>query len=189
VVQPYLLMHGLQFRVLKNALRDIRVESMRVQEDDVVYEPRPFQGRTRTQVQGRWQPDVMSLRPGSLFVPLDQPHALLVAHLLEPSAPDSLSSWGMFNTAYELSDMVAGHRELELARWMFEQHPIIKTMFGDALFQQLPQWRQTFQERISNDEGFATDPRARLDFWMSKLPPYDPTYNLYPILRLASTPP
>ena len=189
IVRPYLQWHGLRYRVLKHVMRDTTVESMRVQEDDVVYEPRPFQGRTRTQVQGQWKPDVVTLPPGTLFVPLDQPHALLVAHLLEPVAPDSLSSWGLFNTAYELSDLIAGHRELELARWMFERNPVIKSIFGDAVYQQLTSWRQAFEMRLLTDEGFAADPRARLDFWMSKLPPYDPTYNLYPILRTATTPP
>jgi hypothetical protein len=189
VVRPYLQLHGLHFRVLQRAMRDTAVESMRVQEDDVVFEPRPFQGRTRTQVNGRWKPDVVTLPAGTLFVPLEQPHALLVAHLLEPVAPDSLSSWGVFNTAYELSDLIAGHRELELARWMVEQNPVIQSLFGDAIFQQLASWRQVFETRLQTDENFVADPRARLDFWISKLPPYDPTYNLYPILRTASIPP
>lgn len=188
LVRPHLQRHGLRYRVVPRR-QTLPVESMRVQDDDVVYEARPFQGRFRTQVNGRWKPDVASLPPGSLYVPMDQPHAWLAAHLLEPSAPDSLSSWGVFNTAYELSDLVAGHRELELAQWMLEQHPAIRTLFGDALFDQLPSWRHTFEERLQRDDAFAADPRARLDFWMSKLPPHDPTYNLYPILRTATTPP
>jgi hypothetical protein len=113
----------------------------------------------------------------------------MVAQLLEPSAPDSLSSWGLFNTAYELSDLMAGHRELELARWMVAQDPMIRTLFGEAVFNQLPQWRQAFEEKLLRDEVFAADPRARLDYWMNKLPPYDPGYNFYPILRTASSHP
>ena len=189
IVRPYLRLHGLRHRVIARPLKDIQVESMRVQEDDVLFEPRPFQGRVRTQVNGHWKSDTTSLLPGSLFIPMDQPHAWLAAHLLEPSAPDSLSSWGVFNTAYELSDLIAGHRELELARWMVDQHPMIRSLFGETIFNQLPHWRQAFEDRLSRDESFATDPRARLDFWMSKLPPHDPGYNLYPILRTASPPP
>ena len=189
VVRPYLRQHGVRHQVISRPLQHIRVESMRVQEDDVIFEPRPFQGRTRTQLNGRWASDTASLPPGSLFIPMNQPHAWLAAHLLEPSAPDSLSTWGLFNTAYELSDLMAGHRELELARWMVEQHPSIRTLFGDGVFNQLPQWRQAFEEKLLRDEVFAADPRARLDFWMDKLPPYDPGYNLYPILRTAFSPP
>jgi hypothetical protein len=189
VVRPYLRLHGLRHQVISRPLRHLRVESMRVQDDEVVYEPRPFQGRVRTQVNGRWASDTVSLSPGSLFIPMDQPQAWLAAHLLEPAAPDSLSSWGLFNTAYELSDLIAGHRELELARWMVNQHPTIRTLFGDAVFNQLPQWRQIFEERLLRDTAFAADAQARLDFWMSKLPPHDPGYNLYPILRTASPPP
>jgi hypothetical protein len=186
VVRPYLQLHGVRHQVMTRALKHARVESMRVQDDEVIFEPRPFQGRIRTQVNGRWAPDTASLLPGSLFIPIDQPHAWLAAQLLEPSAPDSLSSWGLFNTAYELSDLMAGHRELEIARWMVAQDPAIRTLFGDTIFNQLPQWRQDFENRLLRDETFAADSRARLDFWMSKLPPYDPGYNLYPILRTAS---
>jgi hypothetical protein len=99
-----------------------------------------------------------------------------------------LSSWGVFNTAYELSDLIAGHRELELARWMMAQHPMIRSLYGESLYEQLPQWRRAFEERLQRDENFALDPRARLDFWISKLPAHDPTYNLYPVLRTASMP-
>ena len=189
LVRPHLQRHGLSFQTLKRPLKSLNVESMRVQEDDVVYEPKPFQGRVRTQVNGKWKSDVAHLLPGSLFVPMDQPHAWLAAQLLEPSAPDSLSSWGLFNTAYELSDLIAGHRELELARWMVEQHPVIRSLCGETVFNQLPQWRHSFEERLLRDEAFASDPRARLDFWLSKLPAHDPTYNLYPILRTALTRP
>ncbi|NCW40294.1 MAG: hypothetical protein EBV79_08735 [Betaproteobacteria bacterium] len=132
MVTPYLRQHGVQHQVIARRLFQIRVESMRVQDDDVIFEPRPFQGRTRTQVNGRWVADTVTLPPGSLFIPMDQPHAWMVAQLLEPSAPDSLSSWGLFNTAYELSDLIAGHRELELARWMVAQHPTIRSLFGEA---------------------------------------------------------
>ena len=189
VVAPHLRLHGLTYRVLPHPLSQWSVESMRVQEEDVLYDAKPFQGRLRTQVNGQWKPEKMNVTRGALFVPMAQPHALLAAHLLEPSAPDSLSSWGVFNAAYELSDLIAGHRELELARWMHDQHPQIRTLFGQALFEQLPAWRRTFDERLQQDEAFAADPRARLDFWISKLPPHDPTYNLYPILRTASQPP
>jgi hypothetical protein len=158
---------------------------MRLQEDDVTYEPRPFQGRVRTQVNGRWQAERMDIASGALYVPLNQPQALLVAHLLEPWAPDSLSSWGVFNTAYELSDLVAGHRELELARHMMSQDPVIRQLFGESVFNQLPRWRAEFEERLKHDPNFEADPRARLDYWMNKLPAYDPGYNLYPILRVG----
>lgn len=184
LVKPYLQLHGVQYRALSRALRQQAVASMRLQEDDVTYEPRPFQGRVRTQLNGRWQPEVMDLASGALFVPINQPRGLLAAHLLEPWAPDSLSSWGVFNTAYELSDLVAGHRELELARGMMTQAPMIRQLYGEALFSQLPRWRKEFEDRLHRDPLFESDPRARLDFWMNKLPAYDPGYNLYPVLRV-----
>jgi len=82
IVRPYLSQHGVRHRVIARALKEMRVESMRVQDDDVAFEPRPFQGRTRTQVNGRWATDTVTLPPGSLFIPMDQPNAWLAAQLL-----------------------------------------------------------------------------------------------------------
>jgi hypothetical protein len=188
MVRPYLQWHGVHHEVLSRPLRQVAVQAMRLQEKDVVFEARPFQGRVRTQLNGHWTHETIDLARGALYIPMEQPHGLLAAHLLEPWAPDSLSSWGVFNTAYELSDYIAGHRELELARWMVTQHPRIQALFGDQIFEQLPAWRRAFEERLQQDRAFAADPQARLDFWMSKLPPYDPGYNLYPVLRTATPP-
>ena len=188
VVKPHLQRHGLRYTPLTAPVSTLNVEALRVNDGDVAYEPNSFQGRQRTTVKGQWTEEQSSVRAGALFVPIHQPKGLLVAHLLEPSAPDSLSSWGLFNTAYEVSDYVAGHRELELARWMYHQDPKILEIYGEAIYQQLPQWRKIYEERLANEPGFLEDTEARMDFWMNRLPSQDPQRNLYPIYRVNQSP-
>ncbi len=188
VVKPHLQRHGLRYTPLTVPVSTLNVEALRVNDGDVAYEPNSFQGRQRTTVKGQWTEEQSSVRAGALFVPIHQPKGLLVAHLLEPSAPDSLSSWGLFNTAYEVSDYVAGHRELELARWMYHQDPKILEIYGETIYQQLPQWRKIYEARLAKEPGFLEDTEARMDFWMNRLPSQDPQRNLYPIYRVNQSP-
>ena len=60
-----------------------------------------FEGRSTVQVRGAWSHEKRSFAAGGLFVPVAQPHARLAAQLLEPEAPDSLTSWGYFDTVFE----------------------------------------------------------------------------------------
>lgn len=188
LVKSHLQRHGLRYITLTASASTLNVEVLRVNDGDVAYEPNSFQGRQRTAVKGQWTEEQGSVRAGALFVPIHQPKGLLVAHLLEPSAPDSLSSWGLFNTAYEVSDYVAGHRELELARWMYHQDPKILEIYGETIYQQLPQWRKIYEERLSKEPNFSADTEARMDFWMNRLPSHDPQRNLYPIYRVNQSP-
>ena len=183
LIKPLLQLHGIRFSHIAKDQVAQSLEVMRVEPRNVIYDTDSFQGKQRTSVMGRWSAESTTVMKGSIFIPIQQPKAMLVAHLLEPSAPDSLSSWGLFNAAYETSDYVADHRELELIRWMHQGHPLIGQIFGDALAQQLPQIRQGFEERLSKDEAFRLDPQALVDYWMSFLPAQDPDLFKYPILR------
>jgi Zinc carboxypeptidase len=188
VVKPILVHHGIRFEYITNDQKPHALEVMRVRPQDVVYDTESFQGKQRTSVSGVWTLEKRTLLKGSLFVPIRQPKASLVAHLFEPVAPDSMSSWGVFNTAYETSDYVADHRELELIQKMHAQSPEIRQLFGDELADQLPLIRQKYEEKLSTDESFRLDQQARIDHWMSYLPSQDPDLFLYPIFRSTSKP-
>ncbi|NBY06194.1 MAG: hypothetical protein EBQ82_12580 [Betaproteobacteria bacterium] len=188
LIQPVLVRHGLRFATLTKDLTPQDLEVMRVRPQDVVFDTESFQGKQRTRIKGDWVLEKRALQKGSLFVPIRQPKALLVAHLLEPVAPDSLSSWGVFNTAYETSDYVADHRELELIQKMHDQSPVIRQLFGDELANQLPVIRQKYEEKLSADAAFRLDQQARIDHWMSYLPSQDPDLFKYPIFRSLGNP-
>ncbi len=185
LVKPLLIHHGIRFaRITKDQVNQ-NLEVMRVRPQDVVYDADSFQGKQRTSVSGSWRLEKLDVMKGSLFIPIQQPKALLAAHLFEPAAPDSLSSWGVFNTAYETSDYVADHRELELIRMMHAENPMIRQLYGDALAAQLPSIRQKYEDMLNTDESFRLDQQARIDFWMSFLPSQDPDLFKYPIARTS----
>lgn len=182
-VRPFLDQHRIAYRTIEQSRTQWPAEQMRVDPTQVRFDTQSYQGRLRSFVQGQWMPSVMDITRGSLFVPIDQPRAPLVAHLLEPASPDSLSTWGLFNTAYEVTDHVASHRQLQLVQWMYHADVRIRDLYGEALYQRLPQLRAEYEERLQRDLSFHADPELRLDFWMSQLPHHDPGYNLYPVWR------
>jgi hypothetical protein len=183
VVMPYLRKHTIKFHVLAQPIQDVAVQQLNVDPDSISFESHTFQGRLRTNVSGDWVNAHTDVPRGSLFVPIRQSRALLVAHLLEPVSPDSLSRWGLFNTAYEVTDHISNHRQLQIAQWMFTQDRRIRERYGDSLHLKLQALKKEYQIRMDRDERFQEDPEQRLDFWMRQIPYHDPTFNKYPIMR------
>jgi len=183
VVLPYLQKHSISYQVLADAMQDVEVQELHVDPDSISFESRTFQGRLRTNMNGEWVSAQTDLPQGSLFVPIRQSRALLVAHLLEPVAPDSLSRWGLFNTAYEITDHISNHRQLQIAQWMYAQDRRIRERYGDSLHRKLSALKKEYQIRMDRDERFQEDPEQRMDFWIRQIPYHDPTFNKYPVMR------
>lgn len=184
-VQPYLDRHKIIYRVLRFPIKQVQVEELSLDTAAIHIEPQSYQGLQRASINGRWTPAQVDLMKGAIWVPLNQPKALLAAHLLEPSGPDSLSSWGLFNAVYEITDHVSNHRMLELSQWMYQQDDRVRDLYGAHVYEKLHVLRESYDRRMDDDEVFRNDPDHRLDFWMHELPYHDPTYNRYPILRTA----
>lgn len=183
VVLPYLNKHNISYHVLTHSMQDIEVQELLVDPESISFESRTFQGRLRTNVSGEWVRGRTHLPQGSLYVPIRQPRALLVAHLLEPVSPDSLSRWGLFNTAYEITDHISNHRQLQIAQWMYSQDRRIRERYGDTLHRKLSALKQEYQIRMDRDDRFHEDPEQRMDFWIRQIPYHDPTFNKYPVMR------
>jgi hypothetical protein len=137
----------------------------------VTHEP-SFEGRTRVRLSGSWTAERRAIAPGSLWVPIDQPRARLILHLLEPTAPDSLAAWGFFNAVFERKEYMEGYVAEEVARQMLED-PAVRAAFELAL----------------EDATFAADPQRRLEFFYRRHPAWDERKDLLPVLRLAAAPP
>jgi hypothetical protein len=168
-VAEKLRLHGLRYQVMKTARPAFAVEAFRA--DEVTF-GRPFEGRTPAKVKGAFQPERRDLPAGSLFVPIAQPRALLLLHLLEPLAPDSLVSWGFFNSAFERKEYMEDYIAEEEARKMLAADPAL---------------RAEFEARLK-DAAFAGSPKARLDFFYRRHPSWDERFNLIPVLRVATSP-
>ena len=132
----------------------------------------PYEGRQQLKVKGTWASDTRPIDKGSLFVPIAQPRALLVAQLFEPGAPDSLLAWGFFNAHFERKEYMEDYVTEDVAREMLEKDPNIKAAF----------------ERKLQDPQFSNDPAARLDFFYRCHPSWDERFNLYPVFRVAAAP-
>lgn len=183
-VLPYLLKHGVSYQTLPYPLQNISVQELAVDPESIAFDSRTFQGRLRTDVKGQWVNRVTSLPTKSIFVPIHQERALLAVHLLEPASPDSLSRWGLFNTAYEVTDHISNHRQLQIAQWMYGQDRRIRERYGEELHNKLTTLKKEYQTRMDRDDRFLADPEQRMDFWIREIPYHDPTFNKYPIVRI-----
>jgi len=130
-----------------------------------------FEGRQLLKVNGEWASAERAIGKGSLFVPIAQPLALLVANLLEPAAPDSLLAWGFFNAAFEHKEYMEDYVAEEVALDMLEKQPSI---------------RDEFYKKRQEDPQFKEDPVAQLEFFYRSHPSWDERLNLYPVLRVGA---
>src|SRR5690606_14121845 len=127
----------------------------------------------RVTLAGDWKPETRDVAAGALFVPIAQPKARLVMHILEPQAPDSLAAWGEFNNAFERKEYMEPYVAEQVAREMLAADPGLKA---------------EFDQRLREDAEFAASPRARLDFFYRRHSSWDQRYNLYPVLRIDTLP-
>ena len=184
-VLPRLKLHDLRYRILKQP-RNEQVQAMRVDPESVLFDRRPFQNRQMAHVKGTWVQETRTMPAGSIFVPIDQPKGLLVAHLFEPAAPDSFSSWGVFNSAYEWGDSMSDFRSDQIIDWMYHGDPRIRKLYGEELWKELPELRRQFDEKVKTDPAFAADSDKRAGFWTDHIPPLDGNLGLYPVFRTDS---
>lgn len=170
-VAQRLALHGLTWQRLARPLPAVQVELFRATR--VQPRPGPYEGRQGLTVEGAWEPREQPLPAGTLYVPVAQRGAHVLAHLLEPMGPDSLLAWGFFNAHFEQKEYVEDYVLEPFARELLAREPAVKAAWEARL----------------EDPTFAADPRARLRFFAERHPAWDERLNLYPVLRTHSPPP
>jgi zinc carboxypeptidase len=170
-VQERLAAHGLKFTRLEKALHGVKLSAFRA--TSVKYGTGTFEGRSMPKVTGAWAEETRDLPPGTLFVPASQPGRALVAHLLEPSGPDSLLSWGFFNAWLERKDGMEHYVVEAEARKMLAADPKL---------------RADFEAALKANAGFAAGTDQRLEFFERRHPSWDEHSNLYPVFRVEAPP-
>lgn len=170
-VEPKLKTHGVEYRVLGGALKDVAAQSFRAKE--AKFASNSVEGHQRLTLEGAWQPETRNLLPGALFIPIAQPKARLVMNLLEPQAPDAIAAWGEMNNAFEQKEYMEGYVAEEQAEAMLAKDPALKT---------------EFEKRLQDDPAFAKSAEARLDFFYQRHSAYDQNYLRYPVLRVDVAP-
>jgi len=167
-VAAKLAVHGIVTRDLGGA-RTLPVEAFRA--DDIKRRAETFEGRPTVTVHGKWTKETRPFGAGGLFIPVAQPRARLAAQILEPEAPDSLTSWGYFNGVFEQKEYMEDYVLEDVAEKMM-QDPAIKAEFEQKL----------------KDPAFAKSPHERVDFFYKKHPSWDEQLNLVPVYRLDTSP-
>jgi len=162
-----LAVHGIYFDTVRTESRAVRVEVFRARE--AKFTATPFEGRMRVQLEGSWQRESHDIASGALFVPMAQPAARLVMHLLEPQAPDSFAAWGSFNACFEQKEYMEPYVADQIARTMLAETPGLK---------------DEFNRRLKDDAAFAVSARARLEFFLHRHSSWDSQLNLYPVFRV-----
>jgi hypothetical protein len=162
--------HGVRYSRLLGQPR-LAVEAYRATKAS--YQP-PFEGRTAVTLEGAWAAETRTLEQGAIFVPIAQPGARLVMYLLEPTLPDSLAAWGLFNAVFERKEYMEPYVAEQVAREMLAAAPALRAQFDAAL---------------AADPELARSPARRLDWFYQRHPSWDERVNLLPIYRIAATPP
>jgi hypothetical protein len=162
-----LAFHGIQREPVQASRAGLHVEAYRA--SAVHCATQPFEGRMRATLTGSWQRETQDVTAGALFVPIAQPLARLVMHLLEPEAPDSFASWGFFNACFEQKEYMERYVAEQIARTMLAEQPELAAQFA---------------RKLKEDPAFAASAAARLDFFLRRHSSWDSHYNLYPVLRV-----
>lgn len=160
--------HGLTLQTTKEPAT-IDVESYRFL--NVKWAAGPFEGRLMPSFRVEAVKERRSFSAGSVVVPLAQEWAKVAINLLEPEAPDSLVRWGFFNATFEQKEYGEDYVVEKLAREMLASNP---------------QLREEYERRLSSEPAFASNPRARLQFFYQRSPYWDKQMNLYPVGRIIT---
>ena len=128
----------------------------------------PFEGHFRMEVTPEVIREQRTYPPGTAVVLMNQRTNRVVAALLEPQAPDSYISWGMWNTLFERKEYGEDYILEEVARDMLAKDPSLKAAFEAAL---------------ANNPDMAENRWARLYFFYARTPYYEKT-GIYPVGKL-----
>lgn len=161
--------HGVQMQRIDSAQTIKAASTYRF--SDVVYAPKPFEGRVRIEsLTTHPVNEDLDFPAGSVLVPMNQPRAHLIANLLEPMAPDSTVR-NTLDTGFMSRTEYAEERVMEaIAREMLARDTKLQAEFDAKLA----------------DPAFAASSDARLNFFYERTGYYDQNYLRYPVARISA---
>jgi hypothetical protein len=160
--------HSIEFSRLKQAVRS-QFETYRF--TDVSWDAAPFEGRHQVQLKTQKVMEERILPEGSILVRMNQRTNRVILTLLEPDSDDSLISWGFFDSIFEQKEDAENYILEKLAAEMLEKDKNLK---------------KEFEDRLKSDKGFASNARARLQFFYQRSPFWDQQKDAYPVVRVTS---
>ncbi len=164
--------HGVRYQRFTRAWSDT-VEMQRIVEWEAEMELREGHHPTRVS-RVNLERRRRDFRPGDIWVPLDQPSALVAVHLFEAQAPDGMLYWNFFDTVLERKEYAEIYVMEPLARDMLRADTVLA---------------REFRQLLAADSLFARSPAARNDFFYRRSPWADPEHALHPVARALRRPP
>ncbi|MBI4750012.1 MAG: M14 family metallopeptidase [Acidobacteria bacterium] len=161
-----LRLHGVETKVLNQPVSDV-FESYIF--SNASWAPQPFEGRLLVDFSAQLTMEKRVMPRGSVFVPMNQRAARVAMNLLEPEACDSAVKWGFFNPIFEQKEDFEAYVMEPIAQRLCELDPELHA---------------EFEARLEEDEAFAADPKARLNFFYKRSGYLEPDMNQYPVVRV-----
>ncbi len=158
--------HGISYQRIPQATR-LKVETYFF--TDYSWSRAPYEGHFRLKFEAEPIVKEVDYPAGSVVVNTKQRNANVIAYLLEPEADGSLLSWGFFNSIFEQKEYAESYVMEKMAREMLKNDPDLK---------------KEFQQKKKEDEEFAGNFWAILNWFYSKTPYWDERKDVYPVGRM-----
>ncbi|WP_170113235.1 M14 family metallopeptidase [Ahniella affigens] len=137
---------------------------------DPKWAPASFEGRVGlAEFQSERHQVERVLPAGSILIPAAQPNVRVLAHLLEPTGPDSLLRLGYFNMIFEQREYAEPRVAENMAATLAAKHPEMKA---------------AFDQKVANEPAFAANPFLRLNWWFMRSDWREQDLGRYPVWRL-----
>lgn len=146
-------LHGIKYERIKKA-QSIDVETYRYTKAN--YAPQQSEGQIPVETEYTTQKEKLNCPEGSLLIDMNQPSARIIAWLLEPSAPGSLTYWGFLNAVVQPPGEF----------WISLPYMEIK---GREMLAKDPELKKELETKKATDPDFAKDPEAILNFFYTKV--------------------
>lgn len=163
VIIDRLQMHGIEFSRLAEAT-EVEVRSWRLQ--DPKWQENSYEGHHPVSFEMNPLQEKRIFPAGTAVVDMNQRASRVVAHLLEPVAPDSMVRWGYLDAIFERVEYVESYVIENMIREMVADRP--------ELLDELEQKKQ-------EDPEFAGNPWAIRYWFYEKTPYYDQRVGVYPV--------
>ncbi|NER12355.1 hypothetical protein GWK08_02795 [Leptobacterium flavescens] len=116
----------------------------------------------------------VKFRKGDFIVPTDQPALRYIIETLEPAAPDSFFNWNYFDTVLQQKEGFSPYVFEDIAKELLAKNEDLRT---------------EFQSKLEEDEAFAGNWYAQLDWIHKHSDHYEKAHLRYPVFRFGGPDP
>tara|TARA_R110002126_G_scaffold124451_3_gene266478 strand:+ start:51659 stop:53368 length:1710 start_codon:yes stop_codon:yes gene_type:complete len=111
----------------------------------------------------------INFKKGDLYIPTNQKGVRYLLETLEAEATDSFFNWNFFDTILQQKEGYSAYVFEDIAAELLAENAALK---------------KQFQEKLENDEAFASNPRMQLNFIYKNSPHYEKAHLRLPIFKI-----